>query len=471
MFFKTYSPGALGVIGSQAVNALAGFVALYCLTNMLSKDDFGAYSFVFSVIIVLSTLATLGLDRTLLLGLASEGDGSTRFMGRSLLLAALGRSLPLAALCALGVWWLAKPLAGAMGSDVAEWWLRALAVAILPMTALSLMRSWFQANHRVLVAAITPGLVNAVRTAFVVLAFFVAAGKPGVALAMIAGASVPAVALLVWSLTASRAGPSRIEGRDMSRGVVYALQRVSETGFNQIDLIFIGMVATDAVTAEFAVAARLAGLSDLGRMAIAPTFLPRARLHLASGAFSQLAAEYRLSQTIATVVALAACLVIMVAGPYVLGLFGGFEGAFVPLLILCATFLLGAMAGPHLPYLTMTGAVIWPALIRLGALGVSAVGLITLVPDTGAVGAAWVIIVAAALMHGAALCTLFLKTGFWAPSPRLAAAGGVGLLGVLCRAVDLVPTPIAACLLLLAAGLLGLALLRRDHQNVAHDAS
>lgn len=471
MFLKTYTPGAISVLASQGASAIGGFVALFCLTNMLSKDDFGAYSFVFSLLIVLSTLGTLGLDRALLLKLAGEGGGDRRFRGRNLLMAALRICLPVSAGLALLLVLVAEPLASAMGSSVALWWLQALAVAIVPMTALVILKSWFQANHRISVSAVMPGVVDAIRALVVVLAFWAMAGKLGVAVAVMAGCTLPVLWLFAWSRGAAPDGPTRVDSRDLARGSVYALQRISETGFNQIDLILIGLVATDAVTAEFAVAARLAALADIGRMAITPTFLPRARLYLKDGNASGLADEYRMSQALALLVALAACFVMLVAGPTILSLFGSFGAAYAPLLILSAAFLAGAAAGPHLPYLTMTGTVQWPALIRLGALFVSGVGLVVVVPQWGAVGAAWVILGVSGLMHGAALFALWAKTGFWGLGGLLLLAAAIAVAGILAVAVGFAPAWAAIISLGLASLLVALPVAWRFRRRDAADVS
>ncbi|MEL7461144.1 MAG: lipopolysaccharide biosynthesis protein [Pseudomonadota bacterium] len=471
MFLKTYTPGALGVLAAQAASALGGFVALYCLTNMLTKDDFGAYSFVFSVLIVLATLATLGLDRTLLLKLAGEGKGADGFRGRTLLMAALSVSGPVSCVIALGLWLTAAPLADAMGSDVADWWLRALAVAIVPMSALMLLRAWFQANHRVVVSAVLPGVVDVVRAVLIVVAFLAVAGKPGVALAVMGGVALPVLALFIWSRRGWAQGRDRIGRRDVSHGIVYAFQRISETGFNQIDLILVGLLATDAVTADFAVAARLAALVDTGRRAIVPTFLPRARLNLAEGKTGRLAEEYRMSQALAALAGVSACLVLVVAGPGILALFGSFEAAYLPLVLLSAAFLIGAAAGPHLPYLTMTGAVQWPALIRLGALLASALGLVIVVPDNGAIGAAWVVLGVSCLMHGAALLTLRAATGFWGMAAPLAGTVGGAVAGLVALAAGLVPVWVAALGLVAAGVAVGWPAVKRFGHSRAQNVS
>ena len=425
---KTYRPGAVSAVFSQAASALGGFMAFLFLANMLSKDDFGAYSFAFNVMLLLSILATLGLDRALLLHLSRRGDPAGPKRGLRLLLAAVGLSSVAALSFMPLIWVLAVPLGQAKGSDVVHWWLSALAPVILPMAVLLILRAWLQANHRFAVAAAMPGVADFLRALFIGLAFVFLAGKPGVALAVFAAFALPTLALVLLVPGAARDRECRLERGDVSRGVVYAFQRITESGLNLFDVIIIGLVASDAITAEFALAARLAALADTGRLAVTPTFLPRARLHHVSGDQAALGSEYRWVRLLSLLSALAVAVVMLLFGPAILSLFGGYDAAFQPLLLLVAGYVVTAACGPHFGYLTMTGEVRLPALIRVGGLILTGVGVAVAVPVMGALGAGFAILLALVAVNGAALAALWLKTTFPGGSVRV---HGLTLIAVL----------------------------------------
>ena len=72
---KMYFSGSLGVLFSRIVGMIAGVGSLWFLTRVLSTEDFAAYTFAMSLILVLGYSASLGLERVMLLrisGLAPE---------------------------------------------------------------------------------------------------------------------------------------------------------------------------------------------------------------------------------------------------------------------------------------------------------------------------------------------------------------------------------------------------------------
>ncbi|MDV4144319.1 lipopolysaccharide biosynthesis protein [Shimia sp. FJ5] len=433
---KTYRPGALSALFSQGASALGGFLAFLFLANMLSKDDFGAYSFAFNVMILFSILATLGFDRTLLLHLSRDGDPRQPMRGSGLLLRTLGGS----ALASVGfmalIWGVSTPLAQAMQSEVVQWWLAALAPVVLPMAALLLLRAWFQANHRFAIAAAMPGVADFLRAMLIGVAFVAATGKIGVALAVVAAFTFPMVALMLGARNAQRSSGYRLTREDLSRGIIYAFQRITEAGQNLFDVIIIGLVASDATTAEFALAARLAVLTDIGRQAVHPTFLPRARLHLTTGDQTKIRSEYDWVRFLSLLGALAVAVFMLMFGPMILMLFGGYEAAFGPLVLMVGGYVVTAAGGPHLGFLTMTGEVRLPALIRVGGVVLTAIGIVIAVPQIGALGAGFAILLALIAVNIAALAALWWMTGFNGVSLRVLGFALVAVLTLCAVALD-----------------------------------
>jgi O-antigen/teichoic acid export membrane protein len=80
---SAYLVGALAMAGARTVGVAAGFASLWLLSQILAKDMLGGYAFAFNVVLLASNLATLGLERSLLLRIAAEpGDGRTLGGGR-----------------------------------------------------------------------------------------------------------------------------------------------------------------------------------------------------------------------------------------------------------------------------------------------------------------------------------------------------------------------------------------------------
>ena len=119
----------------------------------------------------------------------------------------------------------------------------------------------------------------------------------------------------------------------------------------------------------------------------------------------------------------------------------------------------------------MTGSVQWPALIRVGALFASGVGLLAVVPHWGAEGAAWVILAISGLMHCAAVIALWAKTGFWGMGGSLVLATAVAMAGLLALAAGLAPAWIAVIALGIASVLVATPVARRFSQKDAADVS
>lgn len=430
-----YLSGALAAIASFVASGLAGFVSLYFLVQILSKDDFGAYSFAANVMMLASLLATVGLDRALLLRLAPLSTAKGMLAGRSLFLRTCLIATCVVALLATSIWFASWRF---RSSDLAAWWIQALVPGLLPITLLALSRAWFQANHRVGEAAVMPGVADVARAGMIALAFVFALGKGGVAAAFCLSAVLPLVILGLRARGRSAAAPADLPGSELRRGLVFSSQRIVDVGLYLIDIIVIGLVATDAVTAEYAIAARLAAMTDLGRLALIATFTPRVRMHFHAGNTASLAREYYRARLASFGIACMVAIGMVLFGRQLLAVFGDFSTSYGPMMILVSGYIFTAAGGLHASYLTMTGEVRLSALIRTIGLVVAVVGLGILTPRFGALGAAAAITTAMSGINGASMLLLWRRTGF--------------------RAFGLVPMAVGLCgmvlLWLAAAGLL-----------------
>ena len=427
----SYLAGISAVAASTVASAAAGFASLWFLTQVLSKDLFGAYTFSMSVVMLLAIVGTMGLDRVLLLRVAALPTEAGVLRGSALARRVLAFGGAAALTLAVLLWLFADRVVAAGAPPEAHFWLRALAAAIVPVTLAWLAQAWFQANHRVSEATVLPGLVDLARAVLIGTVFMAGGGAAGVAAAVIAAACLP-VAVLAWKSRIARreSEPHRIAGEDFRLGVYFVLQNLSNQGLRYFDLVLVGLVTTAVITADYAVAARLAVLCDMGRLALKPTFTPRARRYLGSGASEGLAREYHLLRLGGLVFALAGSAGFVLFGEWLLSIFGPYASCYQPMLVLCAAYVVGAGAGMHSSYLAMSGEVRTSATIRLLSLALFVAALVVLAPRHGALGAAFAMLAAQVMANGVSLAMLRRRTGFVGVPVSAAVVAGLSVLAL-----------------------------------------
>ena len=441
---SSYMSGAMAATASFAASGLAGFVSLYFLVQILSKEDFGAYSFAANVMMLASLLATLGLDRALLLRLAPLNTAKGKLAGRSLFLRTCMIATCAVAVLGFAIWVAAGRSGTTPHSDLAAWWMQALVAGLLPLTLLALARAWFQANHRVGDAAVMPGVADVARASMIAVAFALSLGKGGVALAFCLSAVLPLVILWLRARGQTDAAPADLPAAEVGRGLVFSSQRIADVGLYLIDIIIIGLVAADAVTAEYAIAARLAAMTDLGRLALIATFTPRVRMHFHANNSAALVSEYHRARLASFAIACFVAIGMVLFGRQLLTLFGDFAQSYGPMMILVSGYVFTAACGLHASYLTMTGEVRLSALIRTIGLLIAVVGLAVLTPRFGALGAAIAITIAMSGINIASMFLLWRRTGFRAFGLTPMAIGVFGMVLLWLSAAGLVSPLIAS---------------------------
>ena len=409
---SSYISGAMAAAASFAASGLAGFVSLYFLVQILSKEDFGAYSFAANVVMLTSLLATLGLDRALLLRLAPLKTPKGKLAGRSLFLRSCMIATCAVAVLGFAIWVVAGRSGTTLHSDLAAWWMQALVLGLLPLTLMALARAWFQANHKVGDAAVMPGVADVARASMIAVAFALGLGKGGVALAFCLSAVLPLLILWLRARGQTEAAPADLPASEVGRGLVFSSQRIADVGLYLIDIIVIGLVATDAVTAEYAIAARLAAMTDLGRLALITAFTPRVRMHFHANNTAALVSEYHRARLASFAIACFVAIGMVLFGRQLLILFGDFSQSYGPMMILVSGYVFTAACGLHASYLTMTGEVRLSALIRAIGLAIAVAGLAVLTPRLGALGAAVAITIAISGINIASMVLLWRRTGF-----------------------------------------------------------
>jgi O-antigen/teichoic acid export membrane protein len=446
---QAYFLGAAAVAASHAAGLVAGLASLWLLARILTKEMFGGYAFGVAVVSLLAAIATLGLDRTLLLRIAGMADRPGRLRGAGLALRAVTLGGAVGCLIAVALALSADGLVALGAVPEASFWLPALSLAIAPMAATMMLQAWYQANHRVPVSAAIPGLADLLRALAFVFVLLLGLGAAGVAGAFLLAGAAPAL-LLVWMAWGrSQRLPRRLGLGDVAKGLQFLTLRLATQGMQQVDLVMMGLLASGAATADYAVAARLAIFADYARGALKPSFSPRARRHFALGDHAAALREFDTARNLALAGALLASGGFVLLGPLVLAFFGPFSGAYPPLLILAAAYVVNAGFGMHAAWLAMLGEVGWSAALRAVGLVLFVALAAMLVPRWGAEGVALAAFAVHCLMNVAGALLAWRLAGLRAVDPVLLAAIGSAAGALLLAGAGTVgPAPVAAILAL-----------------------
>jgi len=384
---RAYLVGAAGVAAATAASAVAGFASLWLLTRILPKEMFGGYAFTMAVLGLLAGVATLGLDRSLLLRIARRAVRPGTLRGAGLIRRILVLSQIVAAGFAILMAVLAGPLVEAGMLAEARFWFPAMAAALLPLSASMILQAWYQSNHQVGTASVMPGVSDLARCCLLGLVLVLGLGAAGVAAAAVLAAVVPVAYLALRARGRSLKAPSLLGRSDLLKGGQFLTMRLANQGMQQIDMILIGLLLGGAATAEYAVAVRLAIFADYGTKALKPTFTPRIRAAIAARADTA-RAEFLRIRDAAFALGLAAAIGLAVLGQPLLALFGGYGGAWPLLMIVAAGHTVNAGFGMHVSYLAMHGEVGWSSILRVAGLALLTGLALWLVPVFGPVGAA-----------------------------------------------------------------------------------
>ena len=384
---KPYVTGAAAGLTATALSLVAGFGNLWLLTQILTKEQFAGYVFVATLLTWLGLIGTAGLDRTILYRLSRVDAAPGDLVGGPLVAAALIIVVPVSAALA-GVVVLGTSVGDLEHLPGLAFWLAVLAPLVVTTCLGRVFEAWFWARSRIAPSVLVPASGDIARTAGLAAVFFVLPTKVGVAVAVVVAALVP---LLVWSTIAPLGAlrrPSRIGRQDLEYGVKAMLGRTATEGVHQLDILLVGVLATAAATADYAVAVRLAALVGLVKGLLAPVLTPRLGRYSAAGSREVLLREYNQVRLLGLAGALVTAALFAAVGRSVLAFFGDYRQSYSLLMILAAGHVASAGFGANAAFLTIAGHAGWMLAARLALL--AAVGGLcwVLIPLMGAAGAA-----------------------------------------------------------------------------------
>lgn len=384
---RPYVTGAAAGLLARALSLAAGLANLWLLTRILPKEQFAGYVFVFALLTWLALLGTAGLERTILYRLSRVDAAPGHLIGGSLVAATLIVVLPLSTVLA-GVVALGTSVAGLEHLPGIAFWLAVLTPIVITTCIGRVFESWFWSRGRIAPSVLVPASSDVARTIGLAAAFFFLPTRAGVAVAVIAGSFIP---LLIWGVIApldALRDPTRLERADVSYGLKAMLAKAVNDGTHQLDVIMIGILATAAATADYAVAARLAALVALIKGLLAPVLTPRLGRYSAFGSHATLLREYNQVRLIGFVAALLSASLLAVFGRFLLATFGDYGGSYPLLMILVAGYVASAGFGSNAAFLTIAGHAGWTLAARIALLVAIVMLNLILVPGMGATGAA-----------------------------------------------------------------------------------
>ena len=392
--FRGLLRSASGTAFMQAVSSGGGFLTALLLARFLGDDGYGLYAFSFAWAGLLSLVATLGIDRFLVRGVAvydvdREWPLMKGLLQRSNQLVGLA-SLGIAAIgCAIALGFMSDSLRGPF----------CVAMLLVPLTALTLLRQGaMQAFHKVVLGQVPEYLVRPVLIVLGVCALEVVGGGALTATsALIVNVSAVAIAFVLGSVLLVRTLPAQLRAarpafatREWIRASLPMMLIAGVWLLNlYIGTLVTGTLGSPTEAGVFNIVQTAAGVVVLflvaANMPLAPVV---AKLH-AVGDRERLERTTERIARVALLVSAPVCAAFALFPEAFLNLFGpGFDSGATALRIVALGQLVNAAAGPSGNVLIMTGHELVAARsVGLGA-AVNLVLALVLVPVAGVTGAA-----------------------------------------------------------------------------------
>ena len=387
---------AFGALGVRLSASALAYLLQIILARALGASNYGTFSFAWSLVTIGGFLATLGYAQIAVRFLAQyqqSGDlAEARGFLRQSLLATMGGSL----LSVCGLLLLFPLVERGYGSLCCA----ALSIGLvaLPFFALTDLIEGFARSQGWTIRALTPpyllrgGLLIALLLAAIATGMTLDAPR-AMSLALISTVIACCVQVAITMPALLRLFPSAKPTYDTARWTEAArptfLTDLAVLARQNIDLIFLGLVATPQAVGLYFAASRIASLLGLSDLAVAEGFGHRFARAVAVPDRAVLRRTYREAWLLNLLPGALLAAALYGLAPWILGMFGAEFVAATPLLqILIAAGFLRLAIGPAEDLLMMTGhaGCVWRANL-IGA-AVMALGCLALTPMLGAKGAA-----------------------------------------------------------------------------------
>jgi len=400
--------GVAGSLGLAVAAAGLTFANGVLLARELGAASYGIYASAIAVVLLLSVPLTLGFDRLLIRDVATAGTRNEWSLAQGLLRRALQGVLPISIVAGLAV-----GIAAWLGSDslsnetlLVLW----IALPMVPLMTLTYLRRAVTLGlQRIVSAQLPDGLLRpGIFFVFLVVAYLVfssmtAAAAMALNLLSVILAFVVGMYLL-WREMPDAMRAARPEFRTrawIGQALPFALLTAVLTLMNQIDVVLVAGLAGAAPAGLYSVAARGAALALFGAIAVNVTVAPTAAQLWAQGDVARLQHVVTRASRGAFFFALAVAIVLWIAGPRFLLLFGEeFVPANQTLAILALAQVVDCAFGIGGLMLSMTGLQTLGFVAVLVAATSRVVIDLALIPSLGPTGAAIAAVISIALFNG-----------------------------------------------------------------------
>ncbi|WP_180941541.1 lipopolysaccharide biosynthesis protein [Sinorhizobium mexicanum] len=420
---------ALIAFAIRIFSAAIALVSQIVLARLMGEFEYGVFVFVWVLAVLFGNLSCLGLHSAVIRFLPEyqTADALAEIRGLTTVarIFALLSATALATVGGIGLWFFADM--------IEHYYVVALYLALvaLPMIALGDVMDGTARAHSWPLAAMSPTFIVRPLLILVFMVLATAGGFPNTAkTAMIAALAATYVTTLAQFLAMTRRlrrryvrGPMKIElGPWLRLSVPIFLAEGFGFLLTNSDVVIVGLYLPPDDVAIYFAAAKTMALVHFVMFAVKAAAGPRFSEAMASGESRQLAEIATESAHWSFWPSLAMGGTVLVAGRFLLSLFGPAFTAGAPLMaILFAGILAKAFVGPVETLLTMTGRQKLCAMLYATALGVNIALNIVLIPAFGLIGAACA--TAGAMFFEAAILHLAARRAFAIPLPAFAGAG------------------------------------------------
>ena len=379
-----------GLLGS-AVNALASLGLIWLLNSTLGKAGFGTIILAITVLEVVTAILASGFVSVILFRVSRLSDDS---LGgpeaiRSMIGTILFYGVLVAILVAIIVAISSNLISSIFDKPALTYWIYSMSVIVPLDVARRILVEGCRAQQKIQLAVLFGEVVpSLLRATMVGVVFIFTLDESYVVLAYLIAQTVPVFALVNILRPKPLIKNSLLSKSDVYYGLKLTLNRLANEPNRSIDILMVGALTSASVTAEYALASRIAKLLVVVKTAFGRLLVPRLAGGIEEGKFERINREYGLARLFSLIATLIGVVGICAVGPYVLPLFGDYSEAFAILMILAAAMVVRVGVGSSGGYLNMAGYAGYTLLSTVLGLGINIFLALLLIPILSASGGA-----------------------------------------------------------------------------------
>ena len=392
---------------AESVRLGLPFLNFWFVTQLLTKEDFGARAFSYALLGLVDLISTAGLEQALLFRASTHQPHENRLVLGGFAASVLVVTLAIAALFSVLFLLFGFFFGRDFWNGTPFLWF-CVAAVLLPINTIStVLSTWLVANQRAHQARLVSIASPVLFTSGVLWIWLLQAGRVGVAIVTIGSSLFATLFWLLFIRLDDFRGSTRPQLWDLRYGLKIMLSRLVHIAFEKIDILMLTGLLGAATTAEYAVATRIAFPSRMGNLLISPVFLPRMRQSIAMKDRGRLDREYAQNRLFTVSWSCLFLIALLFLRPVFLILFPQYAAAWKVSLVLGGAHLVRASFGLAGTYLQLSGRASALLLASLCTLTSAVLLNLLLIPHFGAIGAA------VASLASLAITNIIIAIGVW----------------------------------------------------------